>query len=204
MKEHKQFYKELRNLIKKVRKNPKIKYAKIKYKGKRRNAELDWYKLGNPVRLLWNALIFQILRKTPPCRLKNAIYRMFGIKIGKEVAIAYNCFMDPLFPELITIEDGALIGSDCEFGTHEFVNSWIALGRLKIKKDAMISGYNLMMAGVTIGEKSATGAFSFIKDDIPPNEFWAGIPAKFKAKLPEGGLQPKQDLEQLFAVDPPP
>lgn len=33
------------------------------------------------------------------------------------------------------------------------------------------------MPGVTIGENAVVGAFSFVKDDVPAGETWAGVPA---------------------------
>ncbi|MBU0979315.1 MAG: acyltransferase [Nanoarchaeota archaeon] len=189
------FYKEWRQTVKKVLKDKSIRYAKVAYKGDRDNSENDWHKVRNPVRMLWSGLIFTIMRYLPPCRLKNGIYRMFGAKIGKNVAIAYNVFLDPLFPELITIEDGVMIGSDCEIATHEFVRDWFAMGRTVIKKKAMISAFNVIGAGVTVGENSITGMFCFVKNDIPPNEFWVGVPAKKKMDLPKHGLMPEKDVE---------
>ena len=88
-----------------------------------------------------------------------------------------------------------MIGSDCEIATHEFVNNWFALGRTEIKKNAMIAAYNVIGAGVTIGKGAITGMICYVKKDIPDNEFWVGIPAKFKMELPKEGLQTKQDVE---------
>lgn len=191
----KKFYKDWRKLCRRVLKDKSIKYAKIAYKGNKGNSQIDWPKIRNPVKMLFTAFVFEILRKTPPCRIKNSIYRMFGIKIGKDVAIAYNVLFDPLFPELITIGDGVMIGSDCEIATHEFAANWFSIGRTVIKKNAMISAYNVTGAGVTIGENSVTGMYCFVKSDIPPHQFWVGIPAKFKAELPKDGLKAKQEME---------
>ena len=191
------FYANWKSLCKKVLDDKTIRLAKLAYKGKRGNSEMDWPKIRNPIKMLFTALIFEIMRKTPPCRLKNSIYRLFGIKIGKDVAIAYNILFDPLFPELITIEDNVMLGSDCEIATHEFAKNWFTIGRVVIKSGAMISAYNVIGPGVTIGGNSATGMYCFVKNDIPNNEFWVGIPAKFKMKLPKEGLVAKKDLEIL-------
>lgn len=192
---NKKFYKEWKKLCKRVLKDKTIKHVKIAYKGDKGNSELDWPKIRNPIKMLFTALVFEILRKTPPCKIKNSIYRMFGIKIGKCVAIAYNILFDPLFPELITVEDNVMIGSDCEIATHEFAAKWFSIGRTVIKKGAMISAYNCIGAGVTIGENAVTGMYCFVKSDIPKNQFWVGIPAKFKAELPKGGLKAKEDIK---------
>jgi acetyltransferase-like isoleucine patch superfamily enzyme len=39
------------------------------------------------------------------------------------------------------------------------------------------------MPNVTIGENSIVAAYSYVVADVPDNELWVGIPAKFKKKL---------------------
>ena len=187
--------KQVRKAGKKILRDKSIKRIKLAYTGKHRNSQIEWYAIRNPARTMFTAAIFQILRKLPPCELKNSIYRVFGMKIGKDVAIAYNVFPDPLYPELITIEDGVLIGSDVELATHEFTNKWFSLGRLHIKKDVMVGAYLLMRNGVTIGNNAVFGTYSYISKDVGDWEFVGGIPAKFIKKLTPEDLAPKQDIE---------
>jgi acetyltransferase-like isoleucine patch superfamily enzyme len=155
----------------------------------------DWYRARSVVRILFTALIFELLRFTPPCEWKNVVYRWFGVNIGKNVSIAHHVVFDFLFPELITIEDGVMIGSDCEFSTHDFVRRWFAMGRIRIGRGAIIAGYTIIGPGVTVGCNAITGLRSFVKSDIPPNEFWAGTPARFKKTLSSSELAPRRDVE---------
>lgn len=189
------YWKEVRKTIKQILEEPSIKLARFWYKGNKANSQDDWHKLRNPLRMLFTALIFEILRKTPPCKIKNAIYRLFGVKIGKGVSIAYNVLPDPLFPELLTIEDGVLIGSDCELAAHEFVRGWFSIGRTVIKKNAMLSGYTVVRAGVIIGENAVTGLYSFVNKDVEDNMFVGGIPAKPIKKINPEDLKLKKDVE---------
>lgn len=189
------YWREVRRTIKQVLNDEDIKLVKFAYKGDKSSSQNDWHKLRNPIRMLFTALIFEILRKTPPCKIKNVIYRLFGVNIGKGVSIAYNVLPDPLFPELLTIEDGVMIGSDCELATHEFVRKSFTLGRTMIKRNAMISGYNLIRAGVTIGENSMTGAYTFVSKDIKKNIFAAGIPAKPIKEIKPGDWVPEKEIE---------
>lgn len=39
------------------------------------------------------------------------------------------------------------------------------------------------MPNVTIGQNSVVASYSFVNKDIPENEIWMGIPAKFKNKI---------------------
>jgi len=40
-----------------------------------------------------------------------------------------------------------------------------------------------IMPGITIGKNSEIGAFSLVRNNIPDNEIWYGIPAKFYKKI---------------------
>ncbi len=189
------FKSNVRQSFKRMLKDPSIKTIKIKYQGKHSSSQQDWHKIRNPVRTMFTALIFQILRKLPPLRIKNVIYRMFGMKIGRDVSIAYNVFPDPLFPELITIEDDVMMGSDCELATHEFLPNWFTLGRLTIKKNCMIGGFTFFRAGITVGKGAYTGMLTYVNKDVEANVFAAGIPAKLIKKLDPKELIPKKDIE---------
>ncbi len=46
-----------------------------------------------------------------------------------------------------------------------------------------VGAHVTILKGVTIGENSIIGAGSVVTKDVPPNEVWAGNPAKFVRKL---------------------
>ena len=39
------------------------------------------------------------------------------------------------------------------------------------------------MPNVIVGENSVIGAYSFVNKNIPANQLWIGIPAKFKKNI---------------------
>src|SRR3989339_711800 len=168
----------IRQKIKAFLADPSQRELRIKYTGPRMNAGYEWWRYRNPIRMLWTAFIVEVCRKLPPCEFKNNLYRMIGVKIGKDVTISPDVILDWLFPELITIDDGVLVGGDMIIATHEFIIDRIMLGRVRIGKQAMLASWVCVNPGVDIGERSIIGLFSYCRDDVPAYSFVAGIPAK--------------------------
>jgi acetyltransferase-like isoleucine patch superfamily enzyme len=48
-----------------------------------------------------------------------------------------------------------------------------------IEDNVFIGAHSLVLKGVTIGENSIIGAGSVVTKNVPPNQIWAGNPAKF-------------------------
>ncbi|MBT4540535.1 hypothetical protein HOC35_03405 [Candidatus Woesearchaeota archaeon] len=180
---HKEYYKQAKAQIKELLKDKSKKVVKIPYHGKRLNAGCDWYKTRAWPRIYFSALIVEISHHVPPGWFKNSLFKLIGANIGKDVCIPNDVSIDHLFPDLITLEDGVLIGSGAYIGAHEFTVNQSIIGRIKIKKKALIGARTIIRAGTTIGENSIIGGFSFVNKDIPDNEFWGGVPAKFIKKL---------------------
>ena len=81
----------------------------------------------------------------------------------------------------VKIEDNVKIGSHCSIYSHSTIDS--KQGSITLKKNCRIGTHSTIMPGVTIGENSVIGAFSFVTSNVPANELWVGIPAKHKSKL---------------------
>ena len=87
----------------------------------------------------------------------------------------------------INSQYGVVIENDVQIGSHcaIYSNSTIDLkkGKVVFKKNCKIGTHSTIMPNVTIGENSVIAAYSFVTENIPDNEIWAGIPAKFKKKI---------------------
>jgi acetyltransferase-like isoleucine patch superfamily enzyme len=81
----------------------------------------------------------------------------------------------------VEIEDYVQIGSHCSIYSHSTIDN--KKGRVILKKNCKIGTHSTVMPGITIGENSVVAAYSFVNRNIPKNELWAGIPARFKAKI---------------------
>jgi acetyltransferase-like isoleucine patch superfamily enzyme len=81
----------------------------------------------------------------------------------------------------VKILDNVQIGSHCSIYSHSTIDS--KKGRIVLEKNCKIGTHSTVMPNVSIGENSIVGAYSFVTKDIPPNEVWFGVPAKFIKKL---------------------
>lgn len=122
-----------------------------------------------------------------PYKLTCLLHKLRGVKIENinNTVIAYHVFIDPICPELITIEDGVWITQHCIILAHfrptPYLNKIIGGDRKKpvrICKGAYIGMGSIILPGVTIGENAVIGSGSVVTKDVPPNMLAAGNPAK--------------------------
>jgi len=76
----------------------------------------------------------------------------------------------------ITLEDYVQIGSHCSLYSVSTIDN--KEGPVVLKKRCRIGTHSVIMPGVTVGENSIIGAFSFVNKDIPPGVIAFGVPAK--------------------------
>ena len=76
----------------------------------------------------------------------------------------------------ITIEDHVQIGSHCSVYSVSTIDN--KEGPVILKKNSRIGSHSVIMPGVTVGENSVIGAFSFVNKDIPDNVIAYGVPAR--------------------------
>jgi len=159
-----------------ARKSPRD-LQKFSYLGKGNSMKL-WYKVKNPLRIVWNFIIMSLCKIIPSLSLKNALYRSLGIKIGKNVSIGLNAMLDIFFPELIEIGDNTIVGQNVTIIAHEFlIDDW-RIGKVKIGKNVMIGINSTIIAGVTIGDNSIISACSFVNKEVKPFTFVEGVPIR--------------------------
>jgi len=90
-----------------------------------------------------------------------------GLKLGNKTDIGAFTYINA--KNGVEIEDGVQIGSHC---------SIYSISTIDNKKNCKIGSHSIIMPGVTIGEDSIVGAFSFVNKDIPEKTLAYGIPVK--------------------------
>jgi acetyltransferase-like isoleucine patch superfamily enzyme len=142
----------------------------------------------NPVKygLIW--VLFTIVRPLPPCWIKNLIYRIGGVKIGKRVWISPHANIDPVAPYRLRIEDDSFIGWGTSVFTHEIKQdpnkgfesrSYFEKDTI-LKKGCFVGGFTTIRCGSVVGENSVIGSNSMVSGEIPPNRLAYGVPARVR------------------------
>ena len=120
---------------------------------------------------------------SPHKSLRVLFHRLRGVDIGRNVEIGYYCIIGNVNPQMIHIEDNAVITANCVILEHD--NSFyytfggkVTFGDVYIRKHSFIGIGSVIMPGVEIGEHSIVGAMSFVKNTVPAYSVVAGQPAR--------------------------
>jgi acetyltransferase-like isoleucine patch superfamily enzyme len=127
---------------------------------------------------LLKAVIISAIFKLPFSTLKGWILRRFGAKIGKNVFFSEGVWVDPTFPELITIEDKVLLGMHAKIFNHECRIDEFRAGKVIIRSGAFIGGFAVLAPGVEIGENAVVSAFAVAAHDVPPGATLVAAPSR--------------------------
>jgi acetyltransferase-like isoleucine patch superfamily enzyme len=129
---------------------------------------------------------------------RAAFHRARGVCIGKNVYIGYEVIFDRVYPELITVEDYAVIADRCIISSHSGGATLLRsvypreMKPVKIGRGAWLSPACIVIMGVEIGERSVIGTGAVVTHSIPPKSVAVGVPAKVikTLDLPEETADP--------------
>lgn len=112
---------------------------------------------------------------------KLALLRRRGARVGRNVYLSADLWIDPVFPELLTLEDDVLIGVGVRIALHEFGPNEFRAGRVIIRKGAVIGGFALIGHGVEIGAGAVVAGGAVVGRDVPAGKLAIGNPARIFA-----------------------
>jgi acetyltransferase-like isoleucine patch superfamily enzyme len=135
------------------------------------------------MRVILRSILFQVVAALPFSRLTCAVFRWGGVQVGRGAYISVGVWIDPMFPHLVTIEDGAFIGSQVRLYTHEFRRDEFRAGRVVIRRGAMVGAHSIIACGVEVGMDATVGAAAVLARDVPDGHTAIGNPARI---LPQG------------------
>jgi acetyltransferase-like isoleucine patch superfamily enzyme len=102
-----------------------------------------------------------------------------NLKLGYETDIGAFTYINA--KNKVIIEDFVQIGSHCSIYSISTIDN--KEGLVVLKRNCKIGSHSMIMPGVTVGENSVIGAYSFVNKNIPDNVVAFGIPVKIIKKL---------------------
>lgn len=119
----------------------------------------------------------------PHTKLRVFFHRLRGVKIGKGCEVGYFVIMGNVHPEMIVIEDGAVVTARCTLLEHDNAYYYTGRGNVKsmpvvVKEKAFLGIGCVVFPGVTIGRQTIVGAMSLVRTDVPDGAIAFGQPAK--------------------------
>lgn len=102
-----------------------------------------------------------------------------GLKLGYKTDIGAFTYINA--KNGVVIEDFVQIGSHCSIYSVSTIDN--KEGQITLKKNCKIGSHSVVMPGVTIGENTIIGAYSFVNKDVPNNVVAAGVPIKIIKKI---------------------
>lgn len=109
-------------------------------------------------------------------RLRGPLYRAMGVALDSEAFVGRESYLDPEFPELITIERGATVSARVIVACHDSSRDLVA--PVRICAEAFIGTGAIILPGVTIGEGAVVGAGAVVTHDVAPGMVAVGSPAR--------------------------
>jgi len=154
----------------------KRRYQRYPVSGK--NSLRFWPDAVSPLRVIWNFFVLSLCRIAPSFVVKNLLYRILGVKVGKDASVGLMVMLDIFFPEEIEIGENVIIGYNTVLLGHEFLRDEWRKGKIIIEKDVVIGANCTVLPGVVIGEGAVVSAMSLVNRDIPAHSFYGGVPVR--------------------------
>jgi len=142
------------------------------------NSLQSWPSAKHPLRVALNYVVVVLARVCPSLRVKNLLLRRIGVTVGEGVSWGLESTPDVFWPELVTVEDRAIIGYDATVLCHEFLQDEYRTGEVVVGEEAMIGAGAIILPGVEVGAGASVAANSLVTRDVPPGATVAGVPAE--------------------------
>ncbi|WP_082230554.1 acyltransferase [Haloprofundus marisrubri] len=143
-----------------------------------RNSLQSWPSARSPVVVARNYAAIVAARVSPSLRVKTWLLRRIGVTVGEGVSWGLESTPDVFWPDLVTVEDHAIIGYDATLLCHEFLQDEYRTGEVVVGERAMIGAGAVVLPGVHIGADAQVAANSLVVEDVPPGVTVAGVPAE--------------------------
>lgn len=119
--------------------------------------------------------------------LRQYLYRRMGVRIGRNVFIGLDSYLDCQFPELITIEDDVTISFRVTVVVHDDARRLDrvepgagegTVAPVRLRRGCYLGAGCMVLPGVTVGERAVVASGAVVTRDVEAEAVVAGVPAR--------------------------
>jgi carbonic anhydrase/acetyltransferase-like protein (isoleucine patch superfamily) len=133
--------------------------------------------------------------------VRPALHRLRGTRLGNNVWISQQVYIDEIHPEAVTIGNNCTIGLRTSIFTHFYWGprrSNEDSGPVVIEDDVFVGPHCVILPGVHIGRGAVIRAGTVVTRNVPAETFW-GAPAAEPLAHATVPLTPERNYEEFVA-----
>jgi acetyltransferase-like isoleucine patch superfamily enzyme len=144
----------------------------------------------------WRHIIMVLISKLPGTPFKSKlIAKLLGVKVGRDVGIAYGVFLDPYDPTLISFGDNVIVGFETRIFVHMFTLNRQRVKPVKIGSNVMIGGFCVIAPGVTIGDGASIAPGTIVSRSVSAGAIVMGMEMRIRKRgAPAPGAAAKSEV----------
>lgn len=128
-------------------------------------------------------ILVVLISKLPGSRFKSTITRrLLGIRMGRDVGLAYGVYLDPYSPSMISFGDNVIVGYGTRIFVHAFTLTRQRVRPVTIGSNVMIGADCLIAPGVTIGDNASIAPRTVVGRNVPPGAMAYGNPMQLRKR----------------------
>lgn len=116
--------------------------------------------------------------------------RRLGARVGRDVFLGVDVYVELHFAPLLTIDDGVVIASRAAILLHDsalnnVLGEPVKFGAVTLRRECYVGANATILCGVEVGERAVIGAASLVTDDVPAGAVAYGHPARVHGTVSE-------------------
>lgn len=123
----------------------------------------------------------------PGAAMRLRVYRWMGVRLEGDNFISRECYLDPFFPEMITLGRGVWLSPRVIIQCHNEKSDLLKPVILEAK--SWVGAGTIIGPGVRVGKGAVVAAGAVVFNDVPAHSIVLGNPARVVSMVPDKGSE---------------